>query len=205
MTTEVSAGDSLTASCEVIEVRVSELKQLFNAMDPAPFRHRDLDPAAEEFIVGWARELPRDAPICLLVHLDRPAGSNNEAVALREALQQFFRERSLAERRRLNQLLRRGRISLLIGLSFLGAAIGASELIDGWLNAGGFIKLLRESLSIGGWVAMWRPIEVFLYDWWPIAANGRLYDRLAAMSVRIRYSIEKNPEAWQHDRPATPE
>ena len=39
--------------------------------------------------------------------------------------------------------------------------------------------------SIGGWVAMWRPIEVFLYDWWPIRREARLYDRLAVMPVRI--------------------
>ena len=50
-----SAGDPLPEKCVVIEVRVGELKQLFNAMDPSPFREKDLDPSAEEFIVGWAR------------------------------------------------------------------------------------------------------------------------------------------------------
>jgi hypothetical protein len=30
------------------------------------------------------------------------------------------------------------------------------------------------SLVIGGWVAMWRPMEVFLYDWWPVRAEARL-------------------------------
>ncbi len=37
-------------------VRVAELRQLFNAIDPSPFRERDLDPRAEEFIVEWARD-----------------------------------------------------------------------------------------------------------------------------------------------------
>jgi hypothetical protein len=36
--------------------RVAELRQLFNAIDPSPFRERDLDPRAEEFIVEWARD-----------------------------------------------------------------------------------------------------------------------------------------------------
>jgi hypothetical protein len=39
---------------EVIEVHVAELQQLFNAIDPAPFREKNLDPAAEEFIVSSA-------------------------------------------------------------------------------------------------------------------------------------------------------
>jgi hypothetical protein len=62
-----------------IEVRVAELRQLFNAIDPSPFHERDLDPKAEAFIVGWARELPRDAPLALRVHLDRACGREDEA------------------------------------------------------------------------------------------------------------------------------
>jgi len=58
-----SAGDSIPPNCQVIEVHVAELNQLFNAIDPAPFRERDLDPDAEEFIVGWAREVPADASL----------------------------------------------------------------------------------------------------------------------------------------------
>jgi hypothetical protein len=53
-----SAGDPLPPRCSVIEVHVSELKQLFNSIDPSPFRNKDLDPKAEEFIVGWAKDLP---------------------------------------------------------------------------------------------------------------------------------------------------
>jgi len=69
---EHSAGDPIPANCEVIEVHVAELKQLFNAIDPSPFREKDLDPDAEDFIVSWASELSHDAPLALLVHLDRP-------------------------------------------------------------------------------------------------------------------------------------
>ena len=42
----------------VIEVRISELAQLFNSLDASPFHERVLDDDAEEYIVGWARELP---------------------------------------------------------------------------------------------------------------------------------------------------
>jgi hypothetical protein len=48
---------------------------------------------------------------------------------------------------------------------------------------------------------MWRPLEVFLYDWWPIRNEARLSDRLAAMPVRIRYMTSAAPEAWRADWP----
>ena len=62
-------------------------------------------------------------------------------------------------------------------------------------------EILRESLTIGGWVSMWRPLEVFLYDWWPIRNEARLSDRLAAMPVRIRYMDSASPDAWKGDWP----
>src|SRR3954469_25293717 len=104
-----SAGDAIPTHCAVIEVHVAELKQLFNAIDPAPFRERDLDPNAEEFIVGWAREAPGDAPLALVVYLDRPAGLPEEATILREAIREFFNRRAQVSRQNLRQLFRRGR------------------------------------------------------------------------------------------------
>jgi hypothetical protein len=53
---------------EAIELRVNEVAQLFHTLDPFPFRERDLDREAEDFIVGWARELPIDQPIRIVVH-----------------------------------------------------------------------------------------------------------------------------------------
>src|SRR6187200_2750417 len=99
-----SAGDDLPQRCQVIEVRVEELRQLFNAIDPSPFRQRDLDPRAEEFIVDWASDLPKDKPWALVVHLDRPAGRADEAAALREAIHEYFGQRVIASRRRLREL-----------------------------------------------------------------------------------------------------
>ena len=171
----------------VIEVRVAELRQLFNAMDPAPFRERDLDPRAEEFIVEWARESPRDAALSLLVVLDRPSGGDDQTALLTQAVRQFFGARALASRRRLKRLFHLGRISLLIGVVLLAALIGVGELLARCTGPGRFADILQESLVIGGWVAMWRPLEVFLYDWWPIRGEARLHDRLATMPVSIRY------------------
>lgn len=197
-----SAGDPIPPNCQLIEVHVAELKQLFNAMDPAPFRRRDLDPDAEEFIIGWAREVPADVPLGLVVHLDRQAGLPGEAAILREAIREFFAERGLASRRRLRQLFQRGRTSLAIGVTFLATSLLISDLVARLLGERRIGEIIRESLLIGGWVAMWRPLEVFLYDWWPIRADARLADRLSAMPVRIAYSGEAKGDAWRSDWPA---
>lgn len=204
MTEPPSSGDPIPPNCQRIEVRVAELKQLFNAMDPSPFRERDLDPAAEEFIVGWARELPRNAPLALVVYLDRSAGLPQEAAILRDAIREFFAARAQTTRRRLRQLFRVGRTSLLIGVVFVVVTVGAGDLIAKALAGQRLGEILRESLLIGGWVAMWRPLEIFLYDWWPIRQEARLDDRLSAMPARIVYKDDTKPDAWRSDWPVAP-
>jgi hypothetical protein len=197
-----AAADVIATGSQVIEVRVAQLRQLFNAIDPSPFRERDLDPRAEEFIVEWARDLPRDAPLALRVHLARAAGPADEVTRLGEAIHQYFKARTAGSRRSLRELFRRGRISLLIAVAFLGVSLTLSNLIGSVDNR--FAAVLREGLLIGGWVAMWRPLEVFLYDWWPILGEVRLLDRLSVMAVQIEYNDAGSDDAWRSDWPAVP-
>src|SRR5688572_25593588 len=128
------AGDVLPTECRVIEVRVGELRQLFNAIDPSPFRERDLDPRAEEFIVEWARDFPRHAQLSLVVHLERGAGRADEAALLGDAIHQYFNERAATTRRTLRELFGRGRISLLIGLAFLGASMTVGDALASYFR-----------------------------------------------------------------------
>ena len=48
-------------------------------------------------------------------------------------------------------------------------------------------EIVREGLVITGWVAMWRPLEVLLYDWWPLIDERRRVQRILAAPVSIRY------------------
>ena len=73
----------------------------------------------------------------------------------------------------------------MIGFAFLGGSLTLSDII-------------------GRWVAMWRPLEVFLYDWWPLLGEIRLLDRLGAMPVRIEYKETASDDAWLADWPAVP-
>jgi hypothetical protein len=179
------AGDEIPPGAGVIEVHVRELNQLFNSMDPSPFLDKDLDVDAEEFIMSWARELPRDKPIALLVHLDQPVVQSREGPILRDAVHSYFRHRTQMSGQRQRELLRVGRISLVIGAIFLATCLIIGDWMTEAFPDSRAAQILRESLTIGGWVAMWRPMEIFLYDWWPILRERRMNDRLSRMPVRI--------------------
>lgn len=169
-----------------IDVHVGDIRQLFNSMDPAPFRERDIDPKASDYIVDWADETPKGQPLAMLVRFSQQAVAPGDEVLLGDAVRMFYGGRAAAKRRELSQLFKVGRISLVIGVAFLAGAVAAGEALATLLDKESQAWLLKESLIIGGWVALWRPIEIFLYDWWPIRARARLYDRLGAMQVTLR-------------------
>ena len=121
---------------------------------------------------------------------------------LRDAIHEFFSQRAQAYRRRLRELFRVGRTSLVIGLVALASAIALGDFLAALMKGSRIGAIIRESFTIGGWVSMWRPLEIFLYDWWPIRDEARLSDRVAAMPVRIRYLNAKEPDAWRGDWPA---
>jgi hypothetical protein len=170
----------------VIEVRIRELAQLFNSLDPSPFHERDLDRDAEEYIVGWARELPSDAPFRFIVHLPEVEARKAQERGLSAALTNYFAERAAMQQRDLNELFRVGRRYLLIGSLVLVICLLGSQLARMHLGSGPLASIIGESLILVGWVANWKPIETFLYDWWPLKRRRDLYRRLAQALVEIK-------------------
>lgn len=176
-----------------LELSIANPMQLFNSMDPAPFRERDLDVEVVAYILEWAHETARDAPLGLHVTLPRGSGFEGAAGVLADAVHESFRQRASSNRRKLKRLFRDGRHSLLIGLSFLAMAIFISDYISGLISNESSAWLLQESVVIGGWVALWYPLNIFLYDWWPIRAEIRLFDRLGNMEVSVLHADEAGP------------
>ena len=181
----LAGGPDAGADSGVLELYLADTRQMFNSMDPAPFRQRDLDPKAAEYIVDWARETPKGQPLSLLVRLGQQASSDDDGSMLRDAVHDYFAGRAIATRKSLRQLFRIGRISLVIGIAFMAVMMLAGEAAYSLFSREAYASLIKESLIIGGWVALWRPAEIFLHEWWPILAEARLYDRLAVMPVTL--------------------
>jgi hypothetical protein len=169
-----------------IEIRISRIEQLFNSFDPSPFDERDLDDDAESHIASWARELPEHVPIRILLHM--PAGEVQRAKdrGLAEALTHYFELRADWTDRDRRELFRLGRRYLLAGLALLTACLALSQMLPRLLGPGPTTSIIQEGLIILGWVANWKPIEIFLYDWWPLKRRAGLYRRIAAADVEIR-------------------
>jgi len=166
-----------------IQLRLRELAQLFNSMDPSPFLDRDLDGDAEEFIMSWAREHPKDHELELTIQLATPPPPDR-ALGAEESVRHYFAVRAQMKHHEFRQLMRRGWLSLCIGLFFLTGCLFLAGLVSR-VQTGTGSAIAGEGLTIVGWVAMWRPLEIYLYDWWPLRDEQKLLSRLARVHVQL--------------------
>lgn len=183
------------SASRAIQIRVDEVSQLFNTLDPFLFRERDLNPEAEEFIVGWARELPKTQPITILVHAPESESNRATAPQVKEALNRYFSYREERLTLDLKELFRVGRLSLLIGVTVLAVCLLLAQTAPKYPDLGPIGRFLEEGLIILGWVANWKPIEIFLYDWWPLAQRRNLYRRLGKADVEVGSNPSEGREA----------
>ena len=168
-----------------IAIRVRTIGQLFNSFDPSPFHEKDLDNDAEDYIVSWARELPSDQPLSIVVHVPPQEAESPEAAGLAEAMTNYFENRARRLEHELRELFRIGRRSLAIGTTVLILCLAASQLVGKLMPNPTAARIVEESFILVGWVANWRPIEIYLYDWWPIRRRLRLYRRIAKAPVTV--------------------
>lgn len=168
-----------------IEIQVERVSQLFDSLDPSPLSRRDLAARAADYIVGSARELPAKQPVAIVVHLPAAEAESREAGQLAASFRNYFEDRAEHAGLELKDLLRNGRLSLVIGMAVLALALVVGTVLSKLLE-GMFGQYWIEGLIILGWVALWRPMEIFLYEWWPILRERNLYRRLARAEVIVR-------------------
>jgi hypothetical protein len=168
-----------------IDIRLRSVQQLFDGRDPAPFRERDLDENAVDYIYSAVEEIAVPKPLKLVLFLEEPPALSLSVAEIETAIRAHFEHEREQVNRRLRQQRRFGHVALAVGLSMLVALLTLAEMTQR-LPAGRVREILREGLVITGWVAMWRPIEVLLYDWWPLVQTRKRIARILAAQVEVR-------------------
>lgn len=181
----------------LIELRLNTLEQLFDPFDPFPIPTRDLARSAEEFVVGWAREHAADARFTIRIYLPPEVAGSVDTQNLRAAIGGHFQYRAQRTQSDMRELLGIAQVTLVIGLCVLGVCIGIRQLLRDAAAGNAVAGFFSEGVVIVGWVANWRPIEILLFEWWPLARRRKLFERLAAAPVEIVSSLDAS-QGSQH-------
>ncbi len=168
-----------------IELKLRRVAQLFHTFDPSPFRDSDLAREAEDYIVGWAEDFPAATPIEIVIHVPPDEYTRARETDIRGAVQSYFTLQAHGVTRELKELFRTGRLALAVGLAVLSVCILIAWFIAARLADGPLSQIIQESFVIIGWVAIWKPADIFLFEWPPVARRRALFRRLAAASITL--------------------
>jgi hypothetical protein len=169
-----------------IDIELHTAHQLFDERDPAPFRERDLSADAVDYIVGAAEEIPASSHLNIVLFIAEPATEKLSDATILEAVRSHFCYELDKLERRIRQHLRLGQIALVAGLVVLVVFLTLAELTM-MLKNPHVRQILREGLIIIGWVAIWRPLEVLLYDWWPLSQQRGVLQRILEARLSITH------------------
>jgi hypothetical protein len=169
-------GSSVT-----VNIHVHDLSQMFNSLDPSPFWDRDLDRAAAEFIEEEFSEKAAADEWHLSVHAHEGTGLTAD---LQAAIENYYARLATSARRALREHWWIGQLALLGGAAVFTISVGAREILQHAL--GSLPPVLDEGLIILGWLALWRPADVLMYEWVPLYRKRRRFERLAGIRVSVR-------------------
>ncbi|MBN8223270.1 MAG: hypothetical protein J0L89_00460 [Xanthomonadales bacterium] len=164
-----------------IEIRLDALARLYDSLDPAPFHDKSLDRDAEAWLIESADEVSPREPLELLVR--GPESLRASVPEIAAAVHAHFRRALEHQEWMLRRRIRVSRLVLLIGLGVLAATLIARHLLLGGGERSGVVEVLGEGLLVVGWVAMWRPVELLLYEPLESAAARAVLRRLSQATV----------------------
>ena len=145
---------------------------------------RLLNPTVEEFLIEETEGLAVKDEINLIVQAEEWEPSREAAIV--EAIHKHFAYRSQQAEMSVKKIFKLGWTSLLVSFVFLIFMFFIAFAITRFLPENTIMTTLREVFIILGWVALWRPADLLLYDWRSFKRKGRLLTRLAHCKVSFQ-------------------
>ena len=145
-----------------------------------PYRPR-MHPDVEAFIIEESEKLHRHADLQISIQITKERLLNsNEIIAL---IRQHFENKREKANHQVKTILRLGVRSLFIAFLFLIIMFLLTNALMAFLQQNALVITLRELFIILGWVALWRPAELLLFEWRSHKRNAKLFDRIAQCKI----------------------
>jgi hypothetical protein len=169
-----------------ITLKLSNIKHLFQEPEFDPFVSQLNSIAGIEQIISELKPTSLKGQLRTTIILPANQLSENLEKSTIEALQCYCSVRIEQTNNDLLSLRGQGIRALQRGLLFLAICLLLSTLFDGLYNLPGLIRrFLSEGFLIAGWVSLWHPIELLLYEWGPYRRQQKIYQLIKDMDLKV--------------------
>jgi hypothetical protein len=174
-----------------IDLKLNNPRFLFDRKDPTPIKDRDLNEDVVSYIINSLEEIPKKYSVQLNIFFEKKGPDDPSKEKIKSAIENFFNFEKFSKQMELKGRFERGFKGLFIGIFFLSLCIITSHYLKG-VNFPLLGEFVTEGVTVLGWVSMWHPIQIFLYEWWPIKEEITIFDRASLMNVEINYEEQAN-------------
>lgn len=172
----------------IVEIVVDRYDDLFNALDRAPIRRRDLSPTLKQYLQESSLWVPLPHPIVLEVQVTEEARDEARQREVAAGIRAYFAHLIHVARSEVRS--QRIRIGRFVGLSFLSMSAGLmlEDVVDRERVVSAF---LLNGLTVGGWVFLWEALSIVFVRRFDQQAQIARHQRLVDAPIRFQAAEER--------------
>lgn len=166
----------------VISIALDSYVDVFNELDSAPWRRRDLDHDLRIFLEDCSSDIPLKHDIILQFNVEQEKQDLIKEKRLKMGLKTYF----TFVRGGLQRKIRRsnGRsLVYAVGAFFL---IFASYSLSA-ISSNPLLSTVFDVVAIGGWIFLWEAISTFAFQGREALERYRTYQRFSTAEIRFTY------------------
>lgn len=170
-----------------VDLYLSDIHNFFQTPEVDPFLGENIEASGIDQLIDTMNARPDSRRIGrIVIHLPEPMIEPNLSARVRTAITNYCDAQIRLDVQKVREIWLEGRRALKIGLVFWAICLSLSLLFEEVIFTRHAIgRLFGEGFIIAGWVGLWRPAELLLYDWRPFAREKKRYQEIKAMEVAI--------------------
>lgn len=143
----------------IIDIALDDYIEFFHEWDNSVFKKRDMHPELAEFLDICSEDIPLREKLEIVFSINSPKDLEKEEL-IRISYQNYYSYIERSESRKVRRFIRNSAVLLFISLLLLTAyGLFANHELNNII-----LKVLLESLLIGGWVFAWEAMHILFLD-----------------------------------------
>jgi hypothetical protein len=172
---------------DTVDLYLSDIHNLFQTPEVDPFLGEYIEASGIDQLIDTMNARPASQVIRkIAIHLPEALITPNLIPTMRAAITNYSNAQIRLAAQKKREIWLEGRKALKIGLVFWAICLALSLVFEELIFTRHVIgRLFGEGFIIAGWVGLWRPAELLLYDWRPYSRDIRRYEEIKAMDVTV--------------------
>jgi hypothetical protein len=166
-----------------IEIVIKDEKAIYQQFGYSSIIERDINKEFESYIISCIKNYSLDKAlklkICVFNNKENPDIDN-----LDKCIHKHFLLRAREMDLYLKQQFQQWVINSIIGVLFLVLCLILVQVLEAFSYIN-FIKIIKESLLIIGWVALWEPVTFILFNWRAMKRDRLYYKKMCSMPIIV--------------------